>query len=109
MARSKIFLNKTAKYPSSPELIKINPLFFKSFYSSPIAKALIFLKSGKYIEVNNEFLKLFECSRKQVIGKSPDELNLWANKAERNIILKEYDNNKKRTFEFNIKSLKRKY
>ncbi len=99
-------LNKTIKLPSISELIKTNPVFFKSFYSSPVAKVLILHRTGKYIEVNKQYLKLFECKREQVIGKSPDELGLLANRNERKKIQKEYRKNNVKIFNFDVNTLK---
>ncbi len=97
---------KPAKLPTTAELIKTNPVFFKSFYSSPVAKALLCSKTNKYVEVNKQFLKLFECTRKQVIGKSPDELSLWANQNERKNIQKEFIKNNIKIFNFDVNTLK---
>lgn len=106
MLRRSATLNKPIKLLSIPELIKTNPAFFKSFYSSPVAKALMFGKTGKYFEINIQFLKLFECKRDQVIGKTPDELCLWANQKERKNIKNELSKNKKKSVNFDIKTLK---
>jgi hypothetical protein len=90
MKKDPVPLNSPIKLPAVTELKKANPAFFKSFYSSPVAKALISIQTNKYIEVNDKFLKLFECKRKQVIGLTADELNLWASSAQRKNVLKEY-------------------
>ncbi|MEO8513026.1 MAG: histidine kinase dimerization/phosphoacceptor domain -containing protein [Ignavibacteria bacterium] len=106
MPGSNAIKNKTAAIPSISELQKNNPALFQSFYSSPVAKALILNETQKYYEVNKQFLKLLECRREQVIGKTTDELGLWAAPEERTKILKDYRKNRKRSFNFNIRSLK---
>jgi len=100
--------NKSGRIPLLLELKKTNPALFKLFYSSPVAKALLFLKTNKYIEVNREFLKLFECKRKDVIGNTPDELGFWANTSQRKKILHDYIKDKKGSFNFDIKTHKGK-
>jgi PAS domain S-box-containing protein len=83
-----------------------HPAFFMSFYSSPIAKALLDLDTHKYIEVNNTFIKLFECKRTYVLNKTPEKLGFIMENAETKEVLKNYRKERFRTFNFNIKSFK---
>ena len=83
-------------------------VFFKTFYSSPIAKAIIDLKTGRYFEINSGFLKLFACARKDVIGRTPKELGFVLNNNETKKILNKYKKNKYSTFNFDIQTKSKK-
>ncbi len=104
-------LNTKKKSPSQSslkELIRTHPALFKLFYSSQMAKALIIPSTYKYAEVNNAFIKLFECRKKDVIGKTPVELGFWADIKERKKILSNFNPIRSRFNNFNIRTLKGK-
>jgi PAS domain S-box-containing protein len=50
--------------------------FFRVFHSSPVAQTLAALPEGRWVEVNDSFLKMIEYSREEVIGHTSSELNL---------------------------------
>ena len=52
--------------------------FSKAFHSSPISVSISQLKDGKFIEVNDSFLRDKGYTREEVIGHSSTELNIWA-------------------------------
>jgi PAS domain S-box-containing protein len=62
--------------------------FFKAFRSSPNAMALTTLKEGRFLEVNNGFLRLNGLSREEVIGRTSKELGVWVNRKDRVRILR---------------------
>ncbi|MBW4616205.1 MAG: PAS domain S-box protein [Desmonostoc vinosum HA7617-LM4] len=53
-----------------------------AFRSSPDPIALVTVPEKRYIEVNDSFCRFFGYSRSQVIGRTNDELNIWAKQAE---------------------------
>ncbi|MDD5397512.1 MAG: PAS domain S-box protein [Dehalococcoidia bacterium] len=53
--------------------------FFIAFDSNPIPSAITSFSNGKFIEVNESFLKLIDCSREDVLGRTARELQLWPN------------------------------
>ena len=57
--------------------------FSQVFHASPIPITITTLGDGRYIEVNNAWLKLFGYARDEVIGKSSLQLNIWANPQQR--------------------------
>ncbi|HEX8924485.1 MAG TPA: ATP-binding protein [Terriglobales bacterium] len=62
----------------------------KAFRSSPEAIAISTVRDGRYIEVNDNFLKLHGFkSREEVVGKTYAELNLWMQDDERKRLLEE--------------------
>lgn len=50
--------------------------FAKVFHSGPVAFSISRYSDGKYVDVNDRFLKLVGYSREEIIGSNPLELNL---------------------------------
>ena len=63
--------------------------FSKVFFESPNSITVTTLKAGRLIEVNEGFLRIFGYTRKEVIGKTTQELGLWKNPDERKAMIKE--------------------
>jgi len=61
--------------------------FAKAFRFSPDAITITTVDEGRYIEVNDSFLRLSEYSREEVIGRTSLELNVWADPADRACLL----------------------
>lgn len=57
--------------------------FSKAFHSSPDWFTISTLADGRYLEVNDGFLRATGYDRKEVIGKSALELGIWADPQER--------------------------
>lgn len=77
--------------------------FNLAFQSSPISMT-IQNSEDVFIDVNDAFLKLTEYSREEIIGYRGEELNLWADKAERNRAQEYYQNNSRvKDFEFRFR------
>jgi len=56
----------------------------KAFQASPDLIAISTLEEGRYIDVNNSFLRMTGHSREEVIGYTAFEINLWENPEDRN-------------------------
>jgi PAS domain S-box-containing protein len=57
--------------------------FVKAFHNSPDAININRLRDGLYVEVNTGFLSKMEYERSEVIGRSSLDLNIWADPADR--------------------------
>jgi PAS domain S-box-containing protein len=57
--------------------------FRKIFNGSIDAIAVNSLADAKYLDINEGYLKLIGYSREEVLGRTPKELKIWANHAER--------------------------
>src|SRR6202012_5296053 len=57
--------------------------FSTLFQASPIAMSVTTANEGCYLDVNEEFLKLVERPREEVIGHTSLELGIWARPEER--------------------------
>ena len=86
--------NKTKEIRSINNILtkakKHYSVFFKSFYSSPVAKALIDFNTNRYFEVNDKFLKLFECKKSEVLNHTSIELGFTIENELTSKILKSY-------------------
>ena len=81
--------------------------FSKAFRGSPAMISITTLKDGKLIEVNDSFNLVTGYTREEVIGRTTNELGLWAKVEDRTRmlkILKERGAVKGEEFEFRIKS-----
>lgn len=61
--------------------------FEKAFRFSPDAISISSLKTGKLLEVNEGFERLFGYSREEAIGKTSLELNLYENPTDREVLM----------------------
>ncbi|MEH2372877.1 PAS domain S-box protein [Nostoc sp.] len=57
-----------------------------AFRSSPDPIALITVSNKRYVEVNDSFCRFFGYFRSQVIDRTHQELNIWANPEEYNLL-----------------------
>ena len=62
-------------------------LFSKAFHASPVLVALVEPKEGRYLDVNDTWLKTMGFKRREVIGRTSKELGIWANMQERKRLL----------------------
>jgi PAS domain S-box-containing protein len=62
--------------------------FRKAFYTSPDSININRLDDGMYISINNGFTKITGYSEEEVIGKTSLELNIWADPADRDKLVK---------------------
>jgi PAS domain S-box-containing protein len=63
--------------------------FAKAFSCSPDSITISTLQEGRFIEVNDSFVKLSGYERDEAIGKTSFELNLWVNDRDRLSLLQE--------------------
>jgi len=70
------------------ELKQSKDKFSKAFYSNAALMAISTLEKGRFLEVNDMFLKTLEFTRDEVIGKSSIELGLFTDIEERNAAIK---------------------
>ncbi|MCP4633096.1 MAG: PAS domain S-box protein, partial [candidate division Zixibacteria bacterium] len=69
------------------ELRTKESLFSKTFNSSPMPMAISSLKEGRFVDINDEFLRVMEYKKDEIIGKTREELDLFWDKAERDKII----------------------
>jgi len=60
----------------------------KAFHTSPVAISIATLAEGRFIDVNESFLRLTGYQREELLGRTALELGLWAKPADREIIVR---------------------
>ncbi len=55
----------------------------RTFYSSPVVMAVSTIADGRYLDINDAFVKLTGYTRQEIIGNTSLALNLFVNPAER--------------------------
>lgn len=61
--------------------------FSKAFHSSPDWFAISTLAEGRYLEINDGYVRATGYSRDEVIGKTALELGIWANPGDRQVMV----------------------
>lgn len=61
--------------------------FSKSFQSSPDAVTISSMKSGKFIDVNEGFIRMSGYSREEALGRSAEDLKIWADITQRKMMV----------------------
>lgn len=91
---------------SEHKLHSLEDRFYKAFHTSPDSLNINRLNDGLYLDINQGFIDLTGYSRKEVIGKTSLELDIWANSEDRARLVKELKNHgevKNLEAEFRIK------
>lgn len=73
----------TEKHLAEEALKPTQEIYSKVFTLSPIATSISSVEDGRYLEVNDSFLKLFGYTREETIGKTSLELKVWPDPEER--------------------------
>jgi PAS domain S-box-containing protein len=77
--------------------------FSKMFHASPLPMALSAIEDGRYLDANDEFLKMLERSREEVIGHTSIELKIWVDLKQRAALVAKFqDHGSVRNFELAI-------
>ncbi|MBN1332033.1 PAS domain S-box protein [Candidatus Dojkabacteria bacterium] len=80
----------TARRKSEREAQKLLRLseekFSKAFHTSPYVMTITEMKTGKFIEINEEFTKLTGYSREETLANSSIGLGVWSDKEDRELI-----------------------
>ncbi|MDZ7961842.1 MAG: PAS domain S-box protein [Aulosira sp. DedQUE10] len=79
----------TERKQAEANLQSLAQKYSKAFRCSPNPISLSTLQEGRYIEVNDSFVKLSEYERDEAIGRTAFELNMWVDKRDRMKLLQE--------------------
>lgn len=75
------------------ELKKSEEKFSKAFHANATLMAISTVEDGRYIDVNDTFLKTLGFERDEVIGKNSSDLDLITDKEQREEIKREFEKN----------------
>jgi PAS domain S-box-containing protein len=78
-----LFWQRARRRKAEIELGKSEQKFSKAFQRSPLAITIVSARDGRYIDINEAFEIQTGWQRDEVIGRSPEELNLWVNPEQR--------------------------
>ena len=73
----------TARKRQEEAVLESNARFASMFGSSQAAMSLSTFREGRYLDVNDAFLKVFGRTREEVVGRTVFELNVWVDPAQR--------------------------
>ena len=97
----------TERKKAENDLRQSEEKFFKAFNANPDMAIIANLQDGKYLEVNDSFVNATGYSRKELIGHTIDEFNLWVNQedaARMTAKIKKQGNIRNEEFTFRMKS-----
>ena len=77
-----------ARERDTAALYETDRRFSLVFRKSPIAIAILRLRDGRFIDVNDSFVRLTGYSREEALGRTSVELDLWADPVERGEVLR---------------------
>jgi PAS domain S-box-containing protein len=78
-----IFRNVTDRKVAEQALLASEEKFAKAFRSSPNPMAISTLEEGRFLEVNDAFVRMVGRQREDILGRTAHELGLWINLEER--------------------------
>ena len=64
-------------------------LFAQAFRSSPLGTTISTRAEGRYVDVNDAFLQMLNYERRDVIGRTSADLNLWVDREDRSRMLQQ--------------------
>ncbi len=73
----------TERKRSEAKLLQSEERFSKAFHAGPVASSIATLKEGRFIDVNESFLRLTGYRREELIGETATRLNIWVQPADR--------------------------
>jgi len=85
------FRDVTEASLSQEALKKSEEKFSKAFRSSPLAVTISTKAEGRYLDVNEAFLRMLGYKRHEMIGHSSVRLGVWAKPEEREILMRHID------------------
>lgn len=68
----------TERIKTEEALIRNKERFSRAFYSSPAPSLLVTIRQGRFVDVNESWLKLTGYDRDEVIGRTTRDLSIWA-------------------------------
>lgn len=94
LSAARLLLTSEKQRRSADELLRTEhalrrseQVFFTAFRSSPDAIGISTIPGGKFLEVNDSFMRLTGYAREEALGKTPLEMNLWKEPSQRKKII----------------------
>ncbi len=77
----------TTRMKSERRLLQSQEKFSKAFGFSPLGIIIIREADGRFLDVNPAFLKIVDCGRDEIVGRTVYELDLWPDPQQRSQML----------------------
>ena len=81
----------TERKKAEQELRASEERFYKAFNESPQSMSIVGLRDGRYIDVNDSFLRITKHARREVIGHTVKELGIWTDPEDHRAILRKLE------------------
>ncbi|MFC1926060.1 PAS domain S-box protein, partial [Chloroflexota bacterium] len=88
-AISVIVRDITERKQAEEELRESEERFLIAFHQNPTAMAIVELPEGRYIDVNDSYLRMVEYTHEEIIGHTSADFNLFREQVERGRVLQE--------------------
>ena len=75
----------TARRHTEDELLESEHQFSRIFRTSPVAISITRLADGRYVEINNAYVRQFGWDREEMIGRTSLDIGLWAEADKRRV------------------------
>jgi PAS domain S-box-containing protein len=78
----------TERHQNQEALIKSEEKFSRAFRAGPVTMTLTSARDHRYLDVNETFEEITGWTRDEVIGRTPFDINIWVDRAEREAFAK---------------------
>jgi two-component system cell cycle sensor histidine kinase/response regulator CckA len=85
------FRDITERRQTEETLRQSEEKFSKAFRASPVAITISTKREGRYLEVNDAYLRMLGYKSEEVTGRTVDELQVWADPAQREMLIQQLD------------------
>ncbi|MFW5730745.1 MAG: PAS domain-containing hybrid sensor histidine kinase/response regulator [Desulfonatronovibrionaceae bacterium] len=82
----------TLQKQKEKELLESQERFAKAFQSSPAPQVISDIRSGKIIEVNDQWVQMLGWSREEQVGRTSSQLGIWKYSSERDKVIQLLEN-----------------
>ena len=82
-------LDITMQKKAAAALLRSEEKFSKAFHFNPYPMSITALQDGRYVEVNEAYLKATGYRKNKIIGRTVEEVGIWAGYEQRDKIIKQ--------------------
>jgi len=85
------FRDITERRQSEETLRQSEEKFSRAFRASPVAITISTKREGRYLEVNDAYLRMLGYKLEEVTGRTVNELQIWVDPAQRELLIQQLD------------------